>query len=108
MISGLPPFYMDNKEKLFELIKFSSVQFPKSFSVSLKNLLEGLLQKQPNKRLGSRNGINEIKKHPWFAMINWSALLNYEIQAPYIPQFKDEQDISQFATEYLELSLIHI
>lgn len=34
-------------------------------SANAQNLIESLLNPDPTKRLGA-NGVDEIKKHPWF------------------------------------------
>jgi serum/glucocorticoid-regulated kinase 2 len=61
--------------------------------------LEGLLQKNPKKRLGY-NGPNEVKKHPWFEKTNWAALLIRAIKAPFVPILNSEVDISNFDVEF--------
>ncbi len=97
MLTGLPPFYTTNREELFEKIKFGSLKYPQSFSPAIKNLLEGLFQKNPEKRLGStKDDAKPIKEHPWFAPVNWSALLVKEIKPPFIPLIKSDDDISHF------------
>ena len=63
--------------------------------MKLRNLLEGLFQKKPENRLGS-NGASEIKKHPWFENVDWDALLNKKIGAPFVPKVKSESDVSNF------------
>lgn len=71
MMVGLPPFYAENKEQLFHNIEHEILEFPDSFSPSLRDLLFNLLQKDINKRLGNFGGAEEIKKHPWFSNIKW-------------------------------------
>jgi hypothetical protein len=44
--------------------------------------------------LGAKNGNIEAKSHPWFNNIDWSALDNFEIVSPYIPD-KNEENINQ-------------
>jgi serine/threonine protein kinase len=48
--------------------------FPDAVSVSpaCKDLITKLLNKEPGKRLGSKAGADEIKRHPWFAATNWA------------------------------------
>jgi protein kinase A len=44
------------------------------------------MQKDLSKRFGNlKNGINDIKNHPWFEGIDWLGILNKEINAPYLP-----------------------
>jgi len=44
------------------------------FQGDLKNLLMGLLEKDPNKRLGTVHGAKEIIDHPWFKDLRWDLL----------------------------------
>jgi serum/glucocorticoid-regulated kinase 2 len=37
-------------------------------------LLIKLLEKDPSKRLGIKNGLQEIKNHQFFASIDWSKI----------------------------------
>ena len=73
MLCGLPPFYVENVDKMYELIKNSSVKFPRRITLSedAKDVIRKLLEKNPKKRLGSQNGIEEIKSHPFFASIDF-------------------------------------
>jgi serine/threonine protein kinase len=46
------------------------------FSVEAKSLLQGLLERDPMKRLGSsEDDASELKRHPWFSKIDWSKLV---------------------------------
>jgi serum/glucocorticoid-regulated kinase 2 len=94
MLTGLPPFYTTNREELFERIKFGSLKYPTTISSAAKSLLEGLFQKNPDKRLGTVGGAKEIKEHLWFALVNWGALLNKEVTPPFVPVIKSDVDIS--------------
>lgn len=48
-------------------------------SLSAKQLIYRLLHRDPKNRLGSREGANEIKEHPFFRGINW-ALVRCEVK----------------------------
>jgi len=54
-----------------------------------------LLDKSPKERLGV-NGADEIKNHPWFDKVNWSALVTKSIKAPFVPILNSDADISNF------------
>ena len=56
MVVGLPPFYSKNRTQLFDKIKFGNPNIPPYVSQKLRNLLEKLFQKNPENRLGSKNG----------------------------------------------------
>lgn len=46
-----------------------------------------LLTKDPTKRLGSSSkDAEEIKKHPFFKGIDWSAILQKKVKPTYFPQ----------------------
>ncbi len=74
MIAGKPPFRHKDKKSLYSLIKNEKITFEgKNFSEGAQNLILKLMQKNPKVRLGC-NGIEEIKKHRFFADINWDDL----------------------------------
>jgi serum/glucocorticoid-regulated kinase 2 len=72
LVTGLPPYYSTNQEEIYENIVNSEITFPSNvyLSIEIKNLLKGLLEKNPTKRLGSLYGIKEILIHPWIGKIN--------------------------------------
>lgn len=41
-------------------------------SLHAKQLMYRLLHRDPKSRLGSHEGANEIKKHPFFKGVNWA------------------------------------
>ena len=69
---GRPPFYQENLETLYENIQTGPLELPQKMSPELKNLLKRLLSRIPTERLGN-NGAQEIKSHPFFRGIDWSA-----------------------------------
>ena len=54
ILVGIPPFYSQNRDDLFHKIKFINPKFPSFVSSSAVSLMEGLLKKDPSKRLGSQ------------------------------------------------------
>jgi serum/glucocorticoid-regulated kinase 2 len=42
MLTGLPPFYTDKRDELFEKIKFKTLQYPAHLTNPCKKLLDGL------------------------------------------------------------------
>lgn len=73
MLYGRTPFKGKNRNKTFANILFKDLTFPISIQASLaaKQLIDALLQRDPARRLGSRTGADEIKRHPFFRQINW-------------------------------------
>ena len=102
MLCGLPPFYVENLDKMYELIKTSSVRFPKRINLSedAKDIIRKLLEKNPKKRLGSQRGIEEIKTHPFFQNIDFSLIEQKKIEAPFIPELSSDTDVQYFDEEF--------
>jgi serum/glucocorticoid-regulated kinase 2 len=97
MLTGLPPFYTTNRDELFDRIKYETLVFPKKINPVLRNLLEGLFQKNPNQRIGgSDRGAMEIKSHKWFEGFDWDALRTKTIPPPFVPVLKSDIDVSYF------------
>lgn len=45
-------------------------------------------------------GAAEIKRHPWFAGIDWDKLKRREVTPPFIPKTKGKNDLSNIDTEF--------
>ncbi|GAB2214696.1 hypothetical protein Droror1_Dr00019058 [Drosera rotundifolia] len=78
MLYGYTPFRGKTRQKTFTNVLQKDLKFPKSIEVTLqaKQLMHRLLQRVPQKRLGSKEGANEIKRHPFFHGVNWALIRN--------------------------------
>nr|AML79162.1 putative LOV domain-containing protein [Urtica dioica] len=74
MFYGYTPFRGKTRQKTFANILHKDLKFPASIPVSLqaKQLMYRLLHRDPKNRLGSREGANEVKRHPFFRGVNWA------------------------------------
>ena len=90
MLCGFPPFYADDNDTLFRLIKESDFEFPSPYwdnvSDSAKDLIKNLLVVDSHKRLTTE----EILKHPWLTQTNHSGT-NLPFKADYIEYKKKNQ-----------------
>lgn len=86
LLYGVTPFRGVDNELTLANIVARALDFPKDppVSSSFKDLITGLLAKDPVKRLGSRMGATAIRRHTFFNGVNW-ALLRCAAP-PYIPQ----------------------
>ena len=102
MLCGLPPFYCENTEKMYELITNAELKFPKRMKLSdaSKDLLKKLLVKKQNHRLGATNGFDEIRNHPFFSNFDFQALLAKKLPPPYKPVLKNSLDVGNFDAEF--------
>ena len=84
---GIPPFNKALEADTLLATLHNDVVFENDedfvWSEDSKDLIRKLLNKDPNKRLGS-NSIEEIKQHPWFSSINWNHVPNVP-EIPSVP-----------------------
>ena len=102
MLCGIPPFYCDNTEKMYDLITRAELRFPKKIPLSenAKDLIKKLLVKKQDSRLGAVNGFDEIRNHPFFSNFDFQALLARKLRPPYKPVLKDKLDVGNFDEEF--------
>lgn len=97
MLASYPPFYDDDPMHTYAKILQGAVSYPKHFSAEAKDLISGLLNPRPTKRLGVvKGGAKLIKEHPWFADFDWKGLRNRTVKAPIIPKIANDLDLSNF------------
>ncbi|XP_030750712.1 RAC serine/threonine-protein kinase [Sitophilus oryzae] len=101
MMCGRLPFYNRDHDVLFTLILMSDVKFPRNLSAEAKDLLSGLLVKDPTKRLGGGpDDAKQIMAHPFFSSINWKDLELKRITPPFKPQVTSDTDTRYFDQEF--------
>lgn len=85
LLYGVTPFRGSDNELTLASIVARALEFPRDppISATAKDLIAGLLVKDPTKRMGSTVGATAIKRHPFFNTVNW-ALLRCT-SPPYIP-----------------------
>ena len=83
MLTGLPPFFDDDHQQMFEKIMYADLILDQPFLCrEVKDLLSGMLEKNPNDRYQS---ISEIMEHPWFNDVDWSQVVSKSMKPPLIP-----------------------
>jgi len=102
MLCGIPPFYNENLDRMYELIKLSELRFPKKIKISseAQDLITKFLDRNVNTRLGTKGGISEFKGHPFFSKIDWDLVSSRKITAPFIPEISGKQDVRNFDEEF--------
>jgi serine/threonine protein kinase len=72
MLVGIPPYYSNNKDQLYENIQNGPLKLPNFLSSEARSILIALMNRNPVKRLGAgHEDSDEIKRHAFFASINW-------------------------------------
>ncbi|KAH7536684.1 hypothetical protein FEM48_Zijuj03G0010500 [Ziziphus jujuba var. spinosa] len=96
LLHGTTPFKgSGNRATLFNVVG-QPLRFPETPQVSFvaRDLIRGLLVKEPHKRIAYKRGATEIKQHPFFEGVNW-ALVRSGIP-PHVPE---PVDFSQYASK---------
>jgi serine/threonine protein kinase len=78
MLVGIPPFYNDNLKLLYQNIEKGNLKLPKYLSAEAKKFLSKILSKDPRKR----PTLDQIKKDPFFADLDWSKLAKRDLVPP--------------------------
>ncbi|KAI5423323.1 serine/threonine-protein kinase D6PK [Lathyrus oleraceus] len=76
LLYGKTPFKgSGNRATLFNVVG-QQLKFPESPATSYasRDLIRGLLVKEPQHRLGVKRGATEIKQHPFFEGVNWALI----------------------------------
>jgi protein-serine/threonine kinase len=76
LLFGKTPFKgSGNRATLFNVVG-QPLRFPESpvVSFSARDLIRGLLVKEPQHRLAFKRGATEIKQHPFFEGVNWALI----------------------------------
>ena len=117
MLYGFTPFFNLDKDRMYELIINGSISFPEYFkdkngekeivykvSDEAKSLINKLLEKDPGSRLG-REGLEEIKKEPFFYGIYFDDLNKKRNKALFIPEINKNDITNNFDEEYINLDV---
>ncbi|KAJ4482120.1 kinase-like domain-containing protein [Lentinula aciculospora] len=100
MLAGLPPFYDDNTDSMYQKILNDPLVFGPEISPEAQSILTGLLTRDPTRRLGV-HGAEEIKKHPFFVNhIDFQLLARKKIHPPFKPSVASPVDVSNFDTVF--------
>ncbi|KAJ1442449.1 Serine/threonine-protein kinase, active site [Sesbania bispinosa] len=96
LLHGTTPFKgAGNRATLFNVVG-QPLKFPDAPHVSpvARDLIRGLLVKEPQKRFAYKRGATEIKQHPFFEGVNWALIRS--ATPPIIPE---PVDFSQYASK---------
>ncbi|XP_076614145.1 serine/threonine-protein kinase N2 isoform X1 [Chaetodon auriga] len=104
MLVGESPFPGDNEEEVFDSIVNDDVRYPRFLSPESVSLIQKLLQKNPEMRLGAgEEDASQIKRHKFFQGMDWDALLAKKVKPPFLPVIKAPKDVSNFDEEFTRL-----
>ena len=97
MICGVDPFSDEDTMKTYENILEGKIKFSSDFDEKSRSLIKHLLEPDLSKRYGNlKNGVDDIKNHDFFKSMNWDKLLKQEIDAPFIPKIKGDNELKYY------------
>lgn len=100
MLTGILPFQgQDRKETLTQILK-AKLAMPSNLSPEAQSLLRALFKRNPANRLGAgAGGVEDLKRHEFFASIDFEALHAKKIKPPFQPAVCGPED-AYFDSEY--------
>jgi len=104
ILFGLPPFYSRNTTEMYENTLNKPLTFRPTnniISPAAIDILEKLLVKDKDQRLGSDGDVDAIKSHEFFAAIDWQLLEQRRITPPFVPDLAGKLDFKNFDQEFV-------
>ncbi|EMR11268.1 protein kinase C-like protein [Pneumocystis murina B123] len=101
MLLGQSPFRGEDEDEIFDSIQSDEPLYPIHMPRDSVSILQRLLIKEPEQRLGSGPGdALEVMAHPFFRNINWDDIYHKRVHPPYFPKITNPMDTSNFDTEF--------
>ncbi|XP_064216538.1 ribosomal protein S6 kinase alpha-2 isoform X6 [Aotus nancymaae] len=101
MLTGSLPFQGKDRKETMALILKAKLGMPQFLSGEAQSLLRALFKRNPCNRLGAGiDGVEEIKRHPFFVTIDWNKLYRKEIKPPFKPAVGRPEDTFHFDPEF--------
>ncbi|KAF9013343.1 hypothetical protein BDQ17DRAFT_1396420 [Cyathus striatus] len=101
MLLGQSPFRGDDEDEIFDAILEDEPLYPITMPRDAVSILQKLLTRDPNRRLGSgKEDAEEIKRQPFFKDVSFDDVLHKRIPPPYFPTINGSADTSNFDEEF--------
>ena len=105
MMLGKPPFTGNSHKAILDKIMKNKLKIPYYFSMDLKDLLNKLLNKNPDKRYQVDDKWDDFKKHRFFRKIQWQKLEKQELRPPIVPIITDLRAAENFLEEFTGMKI---
>jgi serine/threonine protein kinase len=103
MLSGLPPFYDENTNKMYRMILQDDINYPAGISAAAKDFIGALLDRNAGTRLGAGDAdVEELKGHAFFDGLKWADIEAKKIKPEWVPDIKGEGDTHLFDAEFTD------
>ena len=96
-MTGTRPYCGKNRKEIKEQMLskpavINEENIAQGWSQESADFINKLLERKDSKRLGFKEGTNELMKHHWLKYYPWDELKNKTLLAPFIPDPKDNYD----------------
>ncbi|TFL03995.1 kinase-like domain-containing protein [Pterulicium gracile] len=103
------PFDGRTSERMTQSILKDPLRFPDDVTTRCSangvQALRALIERDPDARLGCRSldeGIEDVRRHPWFSNLNWDLVETKRSEPPFTPDLKHSNfDVSHELDEFL-------
>ncbi|XP_055054956.2 ribosomal protein S6 kinase alpha-1 [Misgurnus anguillicaudatus] len=101
MLTGALPFQGKDRKETMTMILKAKLGMPQFLSAEAQSLLRNLFKRNPGNRLGAGpDGVEEIKRHPFYSTIDWNKLFRREVHPPFKPAIGRPDDTDYFDSEF--------
>jgi classical protein kinase C len=105
MLLQQSPFRGEDEDEIYDAILADEPLYPISMPRDSVSILQKLLTREPDQRLGSGpTDAQEIMSQPFFRNINWDDIYHKRVQPPFLPSIKSATDTSNFDSEFTSVT----
>lgn len=100
MSYGWSPFHAKDTQEIYKKIVFATIYYPQGICTDeASDFIRLLLDRDPRRRLGAREGVRDLKRHPFLRNINWEDMSDKEVIPPFKPSITSDTDTSYFDSQ---------
>ena len=94
---GQRPYIGKSRKEIKHLVlqkqaKIDEDDTPDGWSEQSVDFINKCLKRKESRRLGYKDGVMELKNHPWFEDFDWKSLFNKTMLAPFVPKKSGNYD----------------
>lgn len=105
MLLQQSPFRGEDEDEIYDAILADEPLYPISMPRDSVSILQKLLTREPDQRLGSGpTDAQEVMSQPFFRNINWDDIYHKRVQPPFLPTIKSATDTSNFDSEFTSVT----
>lgn len=105
MLLQQSPFRGEDEDEIYDAILADEPLYPISMPRDSVSILQKLLTREPDQRLGSGpTDAGEVMGQPFFRNINWDDIYHKRVQPPFLPTIKSATDTSNFDSEFTSVT----